>query len=112
MSVLGVVTHLDGDAKGKGAKSADAVIEAFRGIRLGVTNAHDAPGPIVVAVTSPGSGDGKSFVSSNLALAFAYASHRTLLIDADLRRGALHRQLNLLRQPGLTDFLAGTASRE
>jgi capsular exopolysaccharide synthesis family protein len=115
MSVLGVVTHLDGDGKGKGAKgakSADAVIEAFRGIRLGVTNAHDAPGPIVVAVTSPGSGDGKSFVSSNLALAFAYASHRTLLIDADLRRGALHRQLNLLRQPGLTDFLFGAASRE
>lgn len=115
MSVLGVVTHLDGDAKGKGAKGAkgaDAVIEAFRGIRLGVTNAHDAPGAIVLAVTSPGSGDGKSFVSSNLALAFAYASHRTLLIDADLRRGALHRQLNLFRQPGLTDFLFGAASRE
>jgi capsular exopolysaccharide synthesis family protein len=112
MSVLGVITHLDGDPNGKGANSADAVIEAFRGIRLGVTNAHDAPGPIVVAVTSPGSGDGKSFVSSNLALAFAYASHRTLLVDADLRRGALHRQLNLLRQPGLTDFLFGAASRE
>ena len=116
MSVLGVVTHLDGDAKGKGAKSPDAVIEAFRGIRLSVVNEcgvpAPTPGPIVVAVTSPGSGDGKSFVSSNLALAFAYANHRTLLVDADLRRGALHRVLSLPRQPGLTDFLVGGASRE
>jgi polysaccharide biosynthesis transport protein len=112
MSVLGVVTHVERDAKKKGGKSADAVIEAFRGIRLTLVNEYDTPGPIVVTVTSPGSGDGKSFVSSNLALAFAYAKQRTLLVDADLRRGALHRVLNRLRQPGLTDFLGGDASRE
>jgi succinoglycan biosynthesis transport protein ExoP len=112
MSVLGVVTHLDRGAKEEGAKSPDAVIEAFRGIRLSLVNEYGAPGPIVVTVTSPGSGDGKSFVSSNLALAFAYAKHRTLLVDADLRRGALHRVLNLPRQPGLTDLLVGDVSRE
>jgi len=112
MTVLGVVTHLERDDNEKRAKSSDAVIEAFRGIRLGVVNAYGAARPLVVAVTSAGSGEGKSFVSSNLALAFAFASHRTLLIDADLRRGALHRALNLLRQPGLTDVLVGTASRE
>jgi polysaccharide biosynthesis transport protein len=112
MSVLGVVTHLDRDAKEEGAKSPDAVIEAFRGIRLSLVNEYGAQGPIVVAVTSPGGGDGKSFVSSNLALAFAYASQRTLLVDADLRRGALHRVLNLPRLPGLTDLLVGDASRE
>lgn len=112
MSVLGVVTHLDGDAKGNGAKSPDAVIEAFRGIRLSVVNECGTAGPLVLAVTSPGSGDGKSFVSSNLALACAYANHRTLLVDADLRRGALHRVLSLPRQPGLTDVLVGGCSRE
>src|SRR5437879_3483517 len=112
MSVLGVVTHLDRDAKENGAKSPDAVIEAFRGIRLSLVNEYGAPGPIVVTVTSPGSGEGKSFVSANLALAFAYANQRTLLVDADLRRGALHRVLTLPRQPGLTDFLVGDASRE
>ena len=115
MSVIGVITHLDRDAKGDGAKSPDAVVEAFRGLRLSLVNEYGAlaptPGPIVVAVTSPGSGDGKSFVSSNLALAFAYGKQRTLLVDADLRRGALHRVLNLRRQPGLTDFLAGDVAR-
>jgi capsular exopolysaccharide synthesis family protein len=112
ISVLGVVTHVERDAKKNGGKSADAVIEAFRGIRLSLVNEYGPPRPIVVTVTSPGSGDGKSFVSSNLALAFAYTKQRTLLVDADLRRGALHRVLGRPRQPGLTDFLVGDASRE
>src|SRR5437016_5174998 len=112
MPVIGVITHLDRNAKGNGATSPDAVVEAFRGLRLSLVNEYDpASGPIVVTVTSPGSGDGKSFVSSNLALAFSYAKQRTLLVDADLRRGALHRVLNLRRQPGLTDFLAGDVAR-
>src|SRR5256885_16822261 len=112
MSVIGVITHWDRNAKGNGATSPDAVVEAFRGLRLSLVNEYDpASGPIVVTVTSPGSGDGKSFVSSNLALAFSYAKQRTLLVDADLRRGVLHRVLNLRRQPGLTDFLAGDVAR-
>src|SRR5207245_4630333 len=111
MYVIGMITHLDRDGPETGMKSPDAVVEAFRGLRLSLVNEYGAPGPIVVTVTSPGSGDGKSFVSSNLALAFAYAKQRTLLVDADLRRGALHRLLNLRRQPGLTDFLIGDVSR-
>ncbi len=109
MSVLGVVPRCgpNGDKKG-----ADAVVEAFRGIRLNLLNAHGGAGPVAVSVTSPGSGDGKSFVSSNLALAFACANHRTLLIDADLRRGGLHRGLTLRRQPGLTDLLVGDTTLE
>src|SRR5207247_1350598 len=78
MSVIGVITHLDRNAKGNGATSPDAVVEAFRGLRLSLVNEYDpASGPMVVTVTSPGSGDGKSFVSSNLALAFSYAKQRT-----------------------------------
>src|SRR2546427_30156 len=88
MFVFGGVNQLDRDAREKGVKNPDAVVEAFRGLRLTLVNEYGAPGPIVVTVTSPGSGDGKSFVSSNLALAFAYAKQRTLLVDADLRPGA------------------------
>jgi capsular exopolysaccharide synthesis family protein len=112
LSVLGIVPRCGPDADRKGPKSADAAVESFRGIRLNVLTAHSSAGPLVVAVTSPGSGDGKSFVSSNLALAFAHANHRTLLIDADLRRGALHRALTLRRQPGLTDLLVTDVAPE
>lgn len=111
ISVLSVVPHCNRAALKNGATSSDAIIEAFRGIRLGLVNAY-GDGPIVVAMTSPGSGDGKSFLSSNLALAFAHANYRTLLVDADLRRGTLHRPLNLTRRPGLTDVLVGDASPE
>jgi len=107
VSILGVVPRAANEAKGP-----DPIIEAFRGIRLGLVNACGAGEPIVVAVTSPASGDGKSFVSSNLALAFARARHRTLLIDADLRRGALHRSVALARRPGLTDYLVEDATPE
>ena len=112
MAVLGVVPRCSRNGGQSDAKNADPVIEAFRGIRLNVLNAYGAAGPVMVAVTSPGSRDGKSFISSNMALAFAYANHRTLLLDGDLRRGALHHVLNLSRRPGLTDFLAGDASPE
>jgi capsular exopolysaccharide synthesis family protein len=112
MSVLGVVPRCGRETSKKSPKNPDAVIEAFRGIRLNLLNAYGTAGPVVVAVTSPGSGDGKSFVSSNLALAFAYANHRTLLIDADLRRGRLHRLLKVQRQPGLTDLLVGDCPPE
>jgi len=67
---------------------------------------------LVVTVTSPESGDGKSFLSANLALSFAEGGHRTLLVDGDIRRGVLHRRFKGNRQPGLVDFILGQARYE
>ncbi len=108
LTVLGVVPHIDRD------KGDDAVqvIEAMRGVRLNVLHAYGSAGPLLVTVTSPGMGDGKSFITSNLALAFADARYRTLLVDGDIRRGALHRVLKVARKPGLTDLLAGDVPEE
>ncbi len=92
-------------------EAMNQAVEALRGIRLNLAHAYGAAGPLLVTITSPGRGDGKSFVSSNLALAFADAGHRVLLIDGDIRRGALHRVLGAQRQPGLIDFLSGDADR-
>jgi capsular exopolysaccharide synthesis family protein len=92
-------------------EAMNQAVEALRGIRLNLAHAYGSAGPLLVTVTSPGRGDGKSFVSSNLALAFADAGHRVLLIDGDIRRGALHRVLGARRQPGLIDFLSGDADR-
>ena len=93
------------------AEAVNQAVEALRGIRLNLVHAYGLAGPMVVTVTSPGRGDGKSFVSSNLALAFADAGHRTLLIDGDTRRGALHRVLEVRRTPGLIDLLSGQADK-
>ena len=112
LTILGTVPRVR-SARG-GSRPADVrqVVEALRGVRLNVTYAHGSAGPLVFTVTSPGSGDGKSFVSSNLALSFAEAGHRTLLIDADVRRGHLETTIGGGRKPGLTDFLEGRISKE
>jgi tyrosine-protein kinase Etk/Wzc len=114
LPIIGAVPHLKRTnrhaAMSEGPEN-NAVIEALRGIRMNLVHALGAS-PLVLTVTSPGTGDGKSFLCSNLALAFGDAGYRTLLIDGDVRRGALHRLLNGARTPGLTDFLAGGLTPE
>jgi receptor protein-tyrosine kinase len=58
-----------------------------------------------LAVISSGSGDGKSFLAANLAVTFSQMGQRTLLIDADLRRGRLHRMFGLANGTGLSSML-------
>jgi succinoglycan biosynthesis transport protein ExoP len=94
---------------GEGDKDPDAVlqsVEAFRGLRMNLHHMFDAP-PVMVTISSPGVGDGKSMISSNLALSFAEAGFRTLLIDGDIRRGKLHSIFGIERRPGLLDYLSG-----
>jgi capsular exopolysaccharide synthesis family protein len=84
-------------------------VESFRTLRLAVR--HEFPGtvPIVLGVSSPEAGDGKSLISSNLALAFASAGSRALLIDGDVRHGTLHNTFESPLTPGLVDYLQGDA---
>jgi succinoglycan biosynthesis transport protein ExoP len=114
LPILGAIPRVKMSGNGRAIKPMDTgqVVEALRGVRLGLVHAHGVAGPLMVTVTSPGPGEGKSFVVSNLALAFADAGHRTILIDGDVRRGELHRLLGLSRKPGLTDFLKGNVSRD
>ena len=81
-------------------------VEAFRSLRMHLHHAFDNP-PVMLTISSPGVGDGKSMIASNLALSFAEAGFRTLLIDGDIRRGKLHTIFGLERRPGLLDYLAG-----
>lgn len=94
------------------ADDMDQLLESVRSVRMGLLYAHGAAGPFVTTVTSPGSGDGKSFLAAQLARSFALSGRRTLLIDGDNRRGHLHRELGTQRKPGLTDLLLGLAPRE
>jgi len=109
IAVLGAVPHVarvNGKPRSPDNDDDARAVEALRGIRLNVHHAYGAAGPVLITVTSPGRGDGKSFVTSNLAQAFARVGLRTLLIDGDVRCGALHRCLRAARRPGLTDVLA------
>src|SRR5437773_1192869 len=106
LRILGALPHLSRARNGEGTAQA---IEAMRTVRVKLQHASNGGNPLLLTVTSPGVGEGKSLVSANLALAFAYAGLRTIVIDGDIRRGALHRLLRGSRRPGLTDHLTGRA---
>lgn len=59
-----------------------------------------------ILVTSTNAGEGKSFISSNLAASFAQAGVRVLLVDCDLRKGRLHKIFGLTNTEGLSNLLA------
>lgn len=59
----------------------------------------------VLAVSSPGPGEGKSVTALNLAIAIAQAGHRVVYVDADLRRPVGHKMMGVPREPGLSDIL-------
>ncbi len=112
LPILGTVPYIRSGERRHDLRDTSQVVEAFRVIRLGITHAYGRAGPVVIAITSPAGEEGKSFVSANLALAFADLGRRTLVIDADVRRGRLHELLGGARKPGLTDYLAGHVGRE
>lgn len=58
-----------------------------------------------ILVTSTNAGEGKSFISSNLAVSFAQAGGRVLLVDCDLRKGRLHKIFGLTNTEGLSNLL-------
>jgi capsular exopolysaccharide synthesis family protein len=86
------------------------LVESFRTMRMNVLNATGSQ--VALAVSSPSPGDGKSFISSNLAMSFADAGFRTLLVDGDTRRGSLHETFGLSQTAGLTEFLAREADQD
>jgi capsular exopolysaccharide synthesis family protein len=107
--ILGVVPVIDTRGKRKSVDEASQVVEAFRTIRMNVRYAADPARPLAITITSPGPNDGKSLISSNLALSFAESGARTLLIDADIRRGELAKTFGTQSRPGLVEYLDGTA---
>jgi tyrosine-protein kinase Etk/Wzc len=106
LSIVATVPRLPkGGVQHQSAEQVSQLVESFRTLRMSVVNASG--GRIALAVSSPSPADGKSFISSNLAMSFADAGFRTLLVDGDTRRGTLHDMFGLQRTPGLTDYLAG-----
>jgi succinoglycan biosynthesis transport protein ExoP len=112
VDILGSIPRLQGGRGKRDVLNAAQALEAFRELRIHIGFAYGSAGPITLAITSPAAGEGKSLISSNLAVAFAEVGRRTLLVDADTRRGDAHRLFGLEQSPGLIDYLKGSAGAE
>jgi len=109
--VLGVIP-LQSNKKGHRLKllepGDDRVIfaESCRNIRSSLLFMDlDGQRPQVIVMTSAVPAEGKSTLSSNLAITLAFAQSRTLLVDADLRRGRVHTEFDIESTPGLTELI-------
>lgn len=91
----------------------NSLLENFRVIRTNLLSMGSlSKPPHVLMVTSSMPKEGKTVVSTNLALSFAQSGAKTILIDTDLRRGRLHRLFGYRKQPGLSAVLLGQISLE
>ncbi|MCH7309108.1 polysaccharide biosynthesis tyrosine autokinase [Acinetobacter sp. NIPH 1852] len=89
--------------------SDDIAIESLRSIRTAIHFALSNEKNNIIMIAGPSPEVGKSFISTNLATIFAQSNKKVLLIDADLRRGYLHKYFNLDVKPGLSELLSSQA---
>lgn len=83
------------------------VSEIFRTLRTNIQFMNSNKQLKTLLVTSTLPGEGKSWVSSNLAVTFAQAGKRVILVDADMRKGRVHKIFEIISRPGLSNYLSG-----
>ncbi len=89
------------------------VLDALRTLRANIVFSSTENASRVIMVASAREREGKTSVITNLAITYAKASQRTLLIDADLRRPKIDRRFSIPNDhAGLVDYLAGQATLE
>jgi len=88
------------------------VAEAYRTIRTAVFFGAPKDQAKIILVTSPGAGDGKSTITSNLAIAMAQAGQKTIVLDGDFRKPVQHRIFDIDDKKGVSSILAGTHTIE
>lgn len=88
------------------------VSEVFRTLRTNIQfmNANKKLKTLLITSTFPG--EGKSWVASNLAVTFAQAGNKVILIDADMRKGRQYKIFDALPRPGLSNYLSGMDKKE
>ncbi|HBI2407809.1 TPA: polysaccharide biosynthesis tyrosine autokinase [Acinetobacter baumannii] len=89
--------------------SDDIAIESLRSIRTAIHFALANAKNNIIMIAGPSPEVGKTFISTNLATIFAQGNKRVLLIDADMRRGYMHKYFDVDVKPGLSELLSGQA---
>ena len=93
------------------ANSPFAIKEAYNAIRTKLIFTGKGEKCPVFAVTSSLAADGKTTNAVNLAVSFAIAEQRVLLIDADMRKPSIHRHFHTDVKNGLSEVLAGLTTQ-
>ena len=90
----------------------DLAVEALRSLRTSLHFAMMEASNKVLMVSGPSLGVGKSFISANLAAVLAQVGQKVLVVDADMRKGHMHRFFENNSDAGLSDYLSGQVEQE
>lgn len=91
---------------------ADLAIEAIRSLRTSLHFAMMEAKNNILMISGASPNAGKTFISTNLAATMASSGKKVLFIDADLRKGYVHKILGSNNDNGLSDYLSGRVSLE
>ena len=91
---------------------ADLAIEALRSLRTSLHFAMMEASNKVMMISGPSPEVGKSFISANLAAVLAQVGQKVVVVDADMRKGHLHRYFENQNDVGLSDLLSGQAEHQ
>lgn len=110
-TILGEVGHSFGkETLVVEANNRGIVSEQFRIIRSNLQYILNNIHKPVILVTSSFSGEGKSFISTNIGAVMALANKRTIVLEFDIRKPKILSQLGMPKKPGLINFLLGKAA--
>mgnify|MGYP004498688583 CR=1 FL=1 len=88
------------------------VSEMFRTLRTNIQFMNTDERIETILITSTLPGEGKSWVSSNLAVTFAQTGKKVIIIDADMRKGRQYNIFKVSPRPGLSNYLSGVVNGE
>jgi capsular exopolysaccharide synthesis family protein len=111
--ILGQISFNDGEEQiVMEAESRKAIAEQFRALRTNMQFVHNgtAESGRVTLFTSSMSGEGKTFVATNLAAALALAGKKTIVLELDLRKPKVSLNLGLENRIGLSNYLIGAST--
>ena len=94
------------------ASPRSSYAEMLRAIRTRIEFVLRRKDKMVICVTSTESGDGKTFLSTNLAALYAMTGKKVLLMDLDLRKPNIHTKLGIENSVGVSNFLIGDCDEE
>ena len=94
----------------RGGTSQSGIAESLRGMRTSILLSSPGSPPKVIMIASTRPGEGKSSVAALMAITFALNNSKVLLVDADLRRPAIHLRFKIGKGLGLSSVLSGKAS--
>jgi len=83
----------------------DVAIESLRSLRTTIHFSLLDANNNIIMITGPSPGVGKTFVATNLATVMADAGKKILLIDADMRKGAINKMFGVKRENGLSEVI-------